>query len=103
MKNIIYIKAWRGELSFAKAFWIVQFLTTLAMLIFVEFLFNNDLGFIVQALYTIYALICVWRCRRKYRLESMSKDIDANIFYALTWSVICVILTVYTAYEVLST
>ena len=72
MKNNIYVRAWRGELSQSIAFWVV-FVVTIAVLLIISILiFPNYVYGIVGSLYSMYGAVCVIRCGRKYRKELMS-------------------------------
>ena len=95
MKNNIYVRAWLGELSLPIAFWIVQFLTTAVLMIIAAMIVNENHIIAIMAPYTIYALICVIRCARKYRKESKSKLKIFNSIIALLWSGLCVFFTLF--------
>ena len=101
MKNNIYVRAWLGELSLPIAFWVVQFITTTVLIFIAAMIFNEDHIVPVMAPYTIYALICVIRCARKYRKESKSKFKIFNSIIALLWSGLCVFFTVFALFAVI--
>ena len=96
MKNNIYIRAWRGELSLPIAFWVVQFLTTIVLIIIFAEILREPIGLPATALYAIYAAICVWRCSKKYKKESKSKFKGFNIVMALLWSCLCILFLIIT-------
>ena len=76
MKNNMFIRAWRGELHQALAFWLLFFVIIAALLVVSSLMSPNYFSIyvynVVVALYSIYAALCVIRCGRKYRKEAMS-------------------------------
>ena len=101
MKNNIFSRAWRGELSFNLALWIVQFITTIVLLFISEIIFHDELSVAIVTPYTIYALICVWRCSREYNEVGTSSEMCCYIFFGRLWAIFCVLVTMYATYEVL--
>ncbi len=87
IKNLIYVKAWRGELSFALAFWVVQVLTSFVLLVLSGELFaSEDVVFMILAPYGLYSFICIMRCAKTYKKKSLSTYSTFFIVIAYIWS-----------------
>ena len=89
MNNFIYIKAWRGELSFGLSFWVVQIITSLVLLFIAAFIFDSvDAMTLIMAPYSIYAFICVMRCAKRYKNTSSSSMSSVFVVIAYIWSLL---------------
>lgn len=71
----IFTRSWKGEASLAAAFWLVYFLFGIILAIIVTLIFKvtvADFNYtqyqgIIAAVcfpYTLFSVICVWRCAR---------------------------------------
>ena len=94
MKNIIYIKAWMGELSFPIAFWVVQFITSPVLFFILVLILPPFIALTVTSIYVLYAAVCVNRCSKKYRKESKSKHKNLFSYSGQLWAILCAFVVI---------
>ena len=89
MKNLIYVKAWRGELNFGSAFWVVQIISPVVLLILAALIFKNeDAMGLIMGPYSVYSFICIIRCAKTYKKSASSTMSSVYVFVAIIWSLL---------------
>ena len=93
MKNNFFSRAWRGELSLAIVFWVIQFIPTFVFYVIYELFPQHIVADVegpyfvfILAPYSTFAWICVWRCYKKIMKKEMYDEGTWPMVLALIWA-----------------